>query len=66
MMARTWMRMDKVKCAQEVEGGDLHAVFRCILQDGGIVTLEEGDLDSGDGLHEEGDGGGHGAMWTRC
>jgi hypothetical protein len=28
MVARDWMRMDKVKCAQEVEGGDLLAVFR--------------------------------------
>ena len=27
MMARNWMGMDKVKCAQEVEGGDLLAVF---------------------------------------
>jgi hypothetical protein len=64
MMARTWMRM--VKCAQEVEGGDLHAVFRCIVQDGGIIKLEEGVLDSRDGLHEGGEGGGgHDAMWTR-
>ena len=47
MMARTWMRMDKVKCAQEV----VHAVFRCIVQDGGIIKLEEGGLVSGDGLH---------------
>ena len=44
MMARTWMGMDKVKCAQEVEGGDLLAVFRFILQDGGIIKLGEGDL----------------------
>ena len=37
--SRTWM--DKVKCAQEVEGGDLLAVFRFIVKDRGIIKLGE-------------------------
>jgi hypothetical protein len=34
MVARDWMMMDKMKCAQVVEGGDLLAVFTSIVQDG--------------------------------
>ena len=41
MEAGDWVRMDKVKCAQEVEGGDLLAVSRFIVQDGGIIKLRK-------------------------
>ena len=34
MVARAWMRMDMVKCVQEVESGDYPAVFRFMVQDG--------------------------------
>jgi hypothetical protein len=38
-----WMRMDKVKCAQDMKGGDLLAVSlsRFIVQDGGIIKLRK-------------------------
>ena len=41
MEAWDWVRMDKVKCAQEVEGGDLLAVSRFTVQDGGIIKLRK-------------------------
>ena len=34
MVAGDWMKMDKVKCVQEGEGGELPSVFRVIVQDG--------------------------------
>jgi hypothetical protein len=34
MVAGDWMKMDKVKCVQEREGGELPSVFRVIVQDG--------------------------------
>ena len=36
-----WMRMEKVKCDQEVVGGDLLALSR-FMQDGGMIKLGEG------------------------
>ena len=36
--------MDKVKFIQEVEGGELPAVFRFIVDDGGITKLGEGHI----------------------
>ena len=36
---------DNVKCAQEVEGWDLFAELRFIVQDGEIIKLGEGDLE---------------------
>ena len=39
MVAGDWMRMDKVKCVQEVEGGELPTVFRFSVDDGGITKL---------------------------
>ena len=53
MVARDWMRMDKVKYTQEVEGGDLLAVFRSIVQDGGIIMLGEGDLEEKERIGED-------------
>ena len=44
MVAGDWMRMDKVKCFQEGEGGELPSVFMFIMQYGGITKLGEGDL----------------------
>ena len=44
MMAKTRMGMDRVKCGQELEVGDLLAMCRFIVQDGGIIKLGEGDL----------------------
>ena len=34
MVTGAWMRMDMVKCVQEVKCGDFLDVFRFILQDG--------------------------------
>ena len=43
-----------MKCVQGMEVGDLPAVFRFIVQDGGIIKLGEEDL------HEGEEGGGCG------
>ena len=45
MVAGDWMRIDKVRCVQEVEGGEVPDVFRLIVQDGGITKLGEEDLE---------------------
>ena len=34
MVAGDWMRIDKVRCVQEVEGGEVPDVFRLIVQGG--------------------------------
>ena len=34
MVTGAWMRMDTMKCVQEVKGGVLLYVFRFIVQDG--------------------------------
>jgi hypothetical protein len=56
MVARDWMGMDKVKCAQEMEGGDLLAVFRSIVKEGGIIMLG-GRRSGGKGEDRGGRGG---------
>ena len=45
MVAGDSMRMDKVKCVQEVMGGELPAVFMFIVEYGGLSKLWEGDLE---------------------
>ena len=43
MVAWEWMRMYKVKRAHEVEVGYFPVLF--IVQDGGIIKLDEGDVE---------------------
>ena len=45
MVAGDLMRMDKVKCVQEVMGGELPAVFMFIVEYGELSKLWEGDLE---------------------
>ena len=45
MVAGDLIMEDNVKCAQEVEGWDLLAEHRFIVQDGEIIKLWEGDLE---------------------
>ena len=45
MVAGDLIMEDNVKCDQEVEGWDLLAELRFIVQDGEIIKLGEGDLE---------------------
>ena len=45
MVAGDSMRMDMVKCVQEVMGGELPAVFMFIVEYGGLSKLWKGDLE---------------------